>query len=260
MRLTKTLPSLANVAAGQTATLNCPVGLTYDRIEFEYSGVTLAQMKNVEVVINGKPVMTFKDMARLEILNDYYSRPKTTGFITLHFARPEMALVRDQRLTALGTKDVATLAVNIDIDAAAAAPVIKAHAVQSEPQLLGAFIKVREFQFDASVAGTMEISTLPKGPRIMAAHLFKADVNDLEVEIDSQKVFDTSKDLAQSIQKTYGRTPQTASATHFDTCLEGDLAQSLVTSGAQDLRFRCDLGTSGAVPILVEYLDGFKGI
>lgn len=260
MRLTKSLPSLANVGAGQTATLNCPVGLTYDRIEFEYSGVTLAEMKNVEVVINGKPVMTFKDMARVKKLNDYYGRSETSGFITLHFARPEMVALRDQRLTALGTQDVSTLAINIDIDGGATAPVIKAHAVQSEPQLLGAFIKVREFQFDASVAGTMEISTLPKGPRIMALHAFKSDVNDLEVEIDSQKVFDASKTLAQAIQKGYGRTPQTADATHFDTCLEGDLAQSLVTQGAQDLRFRLDLGSAGAVSLLVEYLDGFNGI
>ena len=141
MRLTKKLPSLANVGAGQSATLNCPVGLSYDRIEIEYAGVTLAQMKNIEVVINGKPVMTFKDGARVESLNDYYGRPKTAGFLTLHFARPEMKTLEQQRLTSVGTVDVATLAVNIDIDAAAAAPVIKAHAVQSEPAPLGAFIK-----------------------------------------------------------------------------------------------------------------------
>jgi hypothetical protein len=260
MRITKTLPSLANVGAGQSATLNCPVGLTYDRIEFEYSGVTLSEMKNVEVVINGKPVMTFKDMARVEKLNDYYGRAKTSGFITLYFARPEMVNLRDQRLTALGTADVSTLAVNIDIDSGASAPVIKAYAIQSEPQPLGAFIKVREFQFDASVSGQMEISTLPKGPRIMAAHLFKGDVNDLEVEIDSQKVYDASKDLGEAVQSGYDRVPQTSDATHFDTCLEGDLSQALVTQGAQDLRFRADLGSSGALSVLVEYLDGFNGI
>lgn len=260
MRITKKLPSLANVSAGQTATLNCPVGLTYDRIELEYSGVTLAQMKNIEVVINGKPVMTFKDAARVEKLNDYYGRAKTAGFLTLHFARPEMVNLRDQRVTALGTLDVATLAINVDIDAAAEAPVIKGHAVLSEPQPLGAFVKVREFQYDASVSGPLEISTLPKGPRIMAAHFFKSDVNDLEVEIDSQKVFDGSKSLVEAVQKGYGRVPQTADATHFDTVLEGDPAQSLVTANAQDLRFRADLATAGALSVLIEYLDGFAGI
>jgi Viral coat protein P2 N-terminal domain len=260
MRITKKLPSLANVGAGQTATLNCPVGLTYERIELEYSGVTLAEMKNVEVVVNGKPVMTFKDMARVEALNDYYGRAKTAGFITLHFARPEMNQLNDQRIMALGTQDVATLAVNIDIAASATAPVIKAHAVLSEPQKLGAFIKVREFQFDASVAGDLEISTLPKGPRIMAAHFFKADVDSVEVEIDSQRVFDGSKALIQSLQKTYGRVPQTALATHFDTVLEGDPSQSLSTRNAQDMRFRLELATAGGVSILVEYLDGFAGI
>lgn len=260
MRLTKTLPSLANVGAGLTATLNCPVGNTYDRIDIEYSGATLAQLKDIEVVINGKVVMTFKDGATVKALNDYYGRPETVGFLTLWFARPEMATLEQQRLTSLGTMDVATLDVNIDIAAAATSPVIKAHAVQSEPAPLGAFVKVREFQFDASMSGTMEVSTLPRGPRILAAHLFKSDVDDLEVEIDSQKVFDASKSLAEALQKSYGRVPQTGVATHFDTALEGDLAQSLVTAKAQDMRFRADLGSAGALRFTVEYLDGFAGI
>ena len=106
----------------------------------------------------------------------------------------------------------------------------------------------------------MEISTLPRGPRILAMHFYKADITNLDVELDSQKVFTASKSLAESIQNTYGRVPQTATATHFDTALEGDLAQALVTNNAQDMRFRPTLGTSGAVSILVEYLDGFAGI
>jgi hypothetical protein len=260
MRPTKRLPSLSNVGAGQTATLNCPVGLTYDRIDFEYSGVTLAQMKNIEVVVNGKPVMTFKDANRIKALNDYYRRSETTGFLTLWFARPEQKTVQEQRLTALGTADVSTLAINMDIDAGADNPVIVGYAVQSEPAPLGAFIKVREFQFDSAVAGDFEVSTLPKGPRILALHAFKADIDNLEVELDSQKVFEGSKTFIQSVQKSYGRFPQTALATHFDTALEGDLSQALVTAGAQDMRFRFGLTSSGAVGVLIEYLDGFAGI
>lgn len=260
MRLTKKMPSLANVGAGQTATLNMPVGNTYDRLEVQYSGVTLAELKNIELVINGKPVMSFKDGPTIEALNDYYGRAKTAGFLTLHFARPEMSTLEQQRLTSIGTLDVSTLALNIDIDGAAAAPVITAHAIQSEPAPLGAFIKVREFQFDASVSGQVEISTLPRGPRILAAHLFKSDVTSLQVELDGQLVLDGSKSLLQSIQKTYGRVPQTDIATHFDTALEGDLSQALVTNNAQDMRFRADLATAGALRFTVEYLDGFAGI
>lgn len=86
------LPSITNVVAGSTATLNVPVGVTYHAINFEYSGVTLAQMKNIEVQINGKTIQEYVDGTRLQDMNKYYSRHTENGILTLWFDRIEYDL------------------------------------------------------------------------------------------------------------------------------------------------------------------------
>lgn len=260
MREIKKLPSLANVAAGATATLNCPLGRTYDRIILEYTGVTRAQLQNIEVIVNGKTIQHFTDAVELQLINNYYGRADNAGFVSLYFNRPEFENTTQQRVTGLGTVDIQTLQVRADIDAAATAPVITAHAVLSAPTAFGLCVKVKRFPSNSAVSGQVEIDNIPRGPRILALHLLKADVNDIEVDLNSVKITDTSKALAEAIQKEHGRVPQTASATHVDYVLEGDVSQALVTAGASDFRLRPTLGTSGALTAVVEYLDGFAGI
>jgi len=263
MRKTTKLPSISNVGAGLTATLNCPLGLTYDRITFGYTGtsVTRAMLKNIQVLINGKPVQIYKDGDELSNINDYYGRPANSGFVTLYFVRPELDNVQQQRLTAIGTLDVQTLSVNVDIDASAPGDfALTATAVQSEPQRLGVITKVKAFPMSSAVSGEIEIDNIPVGPRIQAIHLFKSDISKLEVEMDGVKVYEASKTLGEVIQKEHSRVPVTASATHFDTQLENDNTQAMVTNNVQDFRLRPTLDTSGAVRIVVEYFDGLAGI
>lgn len=259
MRIIKELPSLSNVAAGATATLECPVGLTYDRIILEYSGVTLAQMLNISVEVNGKPVQAFKTGTRLGALNDYYGRPETAGFLSLWFNRQEMVDLAHRRVTGLGTSDVQTLQIRVDVDAAAVSPAVTAHAILSDPTPLGLLNKVKEFQYAASVIGQYEIDNIPRGPRIQAVHFWNDGITDIEVELDSRKVTDASKALLQAIQSEHGRTPS-ASATVVDYCLEGDIYQALATAQVRDLRFRPTIDAAESAPITVEYLDQFAGI
>lgn len=262
MLIIKPLPSLSNVVAGNKATLNCPVGLTYEKVTFAFSGVTLAQLLNIEVVINGKVVQHYASGTELKALNDDYARPYTAGYLTLYFARPELATVQQQRLTAIGTLDVQTLTIQMDIDGAAAAPAITAHAVLSDPAPLGQIVKVRGFPRTFAVGGKQEIDSLPTAVDggIMAIHLFKSDITNVEVEMNSVKVRDQAKVLGEAIQTEYGRVPQTALATHVDFCLDGDIHQALRVKGAKDFRVNPTLGTSGAVRVVVEYLDMFGGI
>lgn len=48
------LPSFSNVSASNTATLELPIGRTFDKIHVNYSGVLLAQMKNIGLEVNKK--------------------------------------------------------------------------------------------------------------------------------------------------------------------------------------------------------------
>jgi coat protein len=263
MRETKKLPSISNVGADLTAVLECPLGKTYDRIMLAYSGtaVTRAMLKNIQVMISGRPVQIFKDADRLQEINDFYGRDDNAGYITLYFARPEMHNIIQQRTTGIGTADISSLSVKIDIDSSAPGDLaITATAILSEPNFLGLITKVRSFPTSSDVTGEIEISDIPRRARIQAIHFFKADISNVVVEVDSMKVFESSKALAEVIQKEHGRVPVTAKATHVDFQLEGDNAQALVMQNVQDFRLKPTFDTTGALDVVVEYFDGLPGL
>lgn len=259
-RQSRLLNSFSNVSAGSTATLQLPLGTTYDALHFEYSGVTLAQLKNIEVRVNGKVIQSFTDAVRLQAINKYYSRNIKSGVVTIWFVRPEMDNVALRRMTALGTADISTLDVRIDIDAAAAAPVLTAYAVKSNQMPLGMITKFKRFPASSATSGLKEIDNIPREARIAAVHLFKADISKCEVEVNERVQYDFSKTLGAGVQVDYGRTPDAAVHTTVDFCLEGDPSQALVVQGANDFRLRTTLDTSGAFDIVVEYLTSFDGI
>jgi len=258
------LPSVANVAAAATASLACPVGgVIYDAIILTLTNITLAQLTNIELRLNGKPVQKFASGTELDQINQFYGRgASANGILTLHLARPELALVEQQRLTSIGTADLATMDLQMEIAAGVTNPGIVAHAVQSVGQAeLGLITKVKRFPFNSAVSGQVEVDSIPRtGARIAAVHLVKSDVDAVEIDVNSIRVYEGSKTLGEQVQTQAGRTPQTANMTHVDFLLEGDIWRALRTKGVQDLRVRPTLGTSGAFDLVVEYLDGLEGI
>lgn len=255
----KELPSFSNVSAGSTAVLQVPLGYSYNLINIEYSGVTLAQLQDIEVRINGKVMQSFVDGIRLQDINKYYKRNIKSGVITLWFETPEFneAFIRS---TAIGTQDVSTFDIAVNIDAAAAAPTLKAHAVRSNNLPLGAVIKYKRFSASSAAAGIKEIDNLPREARVKAIHLFKSDITKAEVELDSTIFYDPSKTLGAGIQTDYGRNPDTAKMTTVDFTLHGDPMQGLLVQNAYDFRLRANCATAGAFDIIVEYLSGYSGI
>lgn len=255
----KELPSFSNVSAGSTSVLQVPLGYSYNAINIEYAGVTLAQLKDIEVRINGKVLQSFTDGERLQDINKYYNRNIKAGVITLWFETPEFK--EDfRRSTAIGTADVSTFDLAINIDAAAAAPVLKAHAIRSNNLPLGAIVKYKRFSASAAAAGIKEIDNLPRESRIKAIHLFKSDISQAEIELDSTIFYDPSKALGAGIQTDYNRVPDMAKMTTVDFTLQGDPMQALIVQNAFDFRLRAKCDTAGSFDIVVEYLSGYSGI
>lgn len=271
MRMLVKLPSITNVAAGSTATLNCPIGRSYDRLILECENLTRTQIKNLRVEIDGKPIQEYKDAVQLGFINSYYGRfglyndTLKKGFVSIWFNRPEMNSLEHQRVTRLGTTGVQTFQVSFDIADDAVNPIVIAHAVQSDPSPLGMITKVKQFVMSAATAGKFEIDSIPKGPRIFAVHFFKPDVKHIEIEQNSRKIREGTKEFLSYVQRESGRKPIDSSlmkATSLDFTLEADLYHSLETNPQviKDQRFRLDLETAGEVRVVVEYLDFFAGI
>jgi hypothetical protein len=262
------MPSLSRVAAGAIATLELPIGPTYRRLVFSATGTALAlgHFGRIDVLVDGKVVQTFKDLTRLIDMNAYYGRgADTVNQFAIHFERAELMDAVWKRAPGMGTADVQTF--HLQFTMAAGTPVdaaIVCHAeVDPQPMPLGLFFKIREYPFNSAVSGDVEIDKLPRGPLYSVVHLFKADVNAVEVTANQVKVFDGTKAVIERTQKEANpvkRVPVTAKATHVDFITDGDLAQSLDTSQLSDYRIKMTLGTSGAVDIVAEVLDTLQGV
>ena len=264
-KTTKKMPSFEGVAAGQTASLRLPIGQSYRKLFIAYSGVTLAQMLEMRIVVNGDvrhriaSVGTYIGLNVLDKMNQFEGRAAASGEFIFDFERYglETALLRE--ITKLGTGvlddpyKITTLTIEIDIDGAAAAPVLSARAERSGPAVVGDIIRTRLFQYNAPAVGEFEISDLPKGEVIQkvyfGAHVARA-YSRLVVERDNFIEYDkTAAEISQS-QNDGVRVPQTDFLV-YDPSEDGEGAQFLATN-VQDLRFRLTVGVAGAVPIIVE--------
>lgn len=261
------LPSMSRVVEGSTATLEMPVGPTYLSLIFTVGGTALAiaDIGRINVLIDGKVVQTYKNLQRLMDLNGYYKRGvDTVNQFVLHFFRREMHDLVYRRAPGIGTADVQTFHIEIEMLAGTPADVTMSCQanIDPQPQPLGVFVKVREYPFNSAVSGQVEHDKLPRGPWYAALHLFKSDVSAVEVEANQSKIIDATKTVLERVQKEaspVARAPVTASCTHIDMTTEGDFAQAIRTQNLSDFRVKMTLDTAGAVDIVAETLDTLEG-
>lgn len=259
MKITKRMPSFEGVAAGATATLRLPIGLTYEQLLISYAGVTLPQITEIRVVGNGKTFQRYTSASRLDMMNRFTGRAAAAGVLLIDFTRYGLRTRQGEEVTALGTgvaskdgsTELSTLAVEIDIDAAAAAPALSCKAVQSAPQPLGLIRHVREFGYNPSASGEYEISDIPKGHLFNAVHFVSANVTALKIDRDGYAVFERSAAENSLIQADGVRVPQAGVFT-FDPTEIGNGGETLQTAGVFDLRFIATMSAAGALPVVVE--------
>lgn len=258
------MPSPQGVAASSKVILNLPVGMTYDELIFQNSAsLTPDKMTNFKVRAGTKTIIDVSSFEVIEDLNKHYNRPQATNIYTLWFLRPEFK--EDVRaLYVFGTANVGSLTVEFDIPSGVVSPTCKVYAVQRAPQPMGLVTKIREFPTSYATSGKQQIDNIPRAANIAAVHLKKADVSQVEFEINSgtgpAKIVEASKTILEVYQKQYGRVPQTAKYTHIDFCLTGDFTAPLPSTGLVDMRIRPTVDASGALTTVVEYLDGENGI
>ncbi len=258
------LPSLSRVAPGAKATLELPPGPTYLRIRFACTGTGLAvgHIGRITAKINGKDRMTWVDAQRLFDMNAYYNHsPDTVNDFCIHFFRGELESLVWKRAPGIGTQDLTSFHIELQLDAAfpADGTIIAFAEVDPEEQPLGAFVNVTEYPYSSSVSGNVEIDKLDRGPFYAAIHLFKADVSEVTVKSNRKSIFDqvtkASLERSQKEASPKARVPQTAKATHIDFVLQGDLAGAYPTGGLTDWRLKAKLDTAGAMDIITETLD-----
>lgn len=257
-RITRKNPSFSNVQAGATATLEFKLGLSYHHTNLLFTGMTLAQMQNIRIEADGKPIKYWKDGERLNSENKYYGRGAATAdTITMFFTRKELETIEQRRVFALGTSDVSTLSLLIDIHEDAVSPKLEAYSVQGNPANMGFITRIKQYQMSSAVAGEVEIDNIPlqEGQAISAIHLYNPNIESCELEINNNIRFESTKSLAAKNQVDQGRDPQSANKMTLDFILEGDIAQAIQVQNIQDFRLKPFLSQAGNIDIVVEYLE-----
>ncbi len=264
------LPSISDVAPGNTVTINLPVGKTYDKVKLEYSGVTLEQLTDIRLELDGRMVSEWADGTRIEDVDDYYKRPKTGGVLNFNFLRSEMDKLGEARFFGLGTKGVKTAVIKLRIASDAAGPVVlTAFAEKSASTEPGWLTKTRRQFFSQATSGEFQVDNiiLPPGSTIAAIHLRKEadDITDVESRIDGVSWQRLKRAMNESIQTEWGRAPQPKYYT-LDYFLQGETTQALQIPSLEqvaqnqalkinDFRLIGHCDTAGQIEIIIEYLQ-----
>lgn len=127
------LNQFENVAAGTTARVALPMGSTFLDSEIEFTGVTLAEMTEIRVLIN-QDVRHRYSGTELDKVLQYNGFPNATattpGFLTVPYGRFGLKTLGNEVITALQTGDtdpetgqvITSIEIEIDIAGTAAAP------------------------------------------------------------------------------------------------------------------------------------------
>lgn len=268
MIVTRQLKSFSGVAGGQTATLDCQIGPSYHQILVNYAGVTLAQMTGIRVIANGVTIHRYLSGEQLDAHNQHQGRAAANGILVVDFERYGLKTRGATDVTKLGTgapydaknnpTPITTLSVEIDIAAAATAPVLSAKAVQSGSAPTGLIKKIKQFTPQAGAIGEMQIADLPRGDLINQIRFESSNVNSCKILTNNVEVFTRTKAENDLMQSDGVRAP-VADSFVFDLTEAGYGGEGLVTRGLNDLRINLDMAAAGNVPTMVEYIGGLNG-
>lgn len=264
------LPTFSTVGAGQTATLTLPLGPTYRGLvlKYEAGGVNAAEadmkadIKRVALKVNGteRYVATAKQL--IDIQTKFYGNSVVAGMLFFPFTRDWLATIAGQDNLALGTNNVASLQLEVDIASGATTPKLTAFAdVEDVPRDFGAMVEGHTYNYYAAGAQVFEISDLPKSlGDIVGLHINSAYIDGVELTINNRKVFDADLDVYKAVlkRKPSERVPQ-ADWFHMDP-LKLNRMGDVLPMRVQDFRLKVTTSQATELPVFVETLNAPLGL
>lgn len=195
------------VGAGQTATLDLPVGdLVYHELRLAYMTSTAggptqanveAEITKIRLKVNGKTQVELS-AAQLIDINALYGKPFNTGAAAAAAQLPiflaplgrKLRSAQGEDALAWGTADVSTFQVEVDIDSGATSPVLSAKVVVDRVRRpMGPIVKFRPFTVPVSATGITTVTSFPRNDDYYALHCFSSDIDDVEVKVDQEEMF-----------------------------------------------------------------------
>lgn len=229
MRNQITLPAFNGVAAGQTATLNVPLGPTYHNIMLAFYCTNAGNgnkanwesyASKVRVKLNSKTQREFTG-AELDSINAFYNRPNqaegTSFFPMIYFSEPWERRVQDEDTLAWGTQQgggVQSFSLEVDLAAGITGPTLSALAeVEYVSRSIGLISKWYRQNVQVSAAGQVNLQLpRPAGDAYRALHCFPVATTDIistQIETDKLQRQNLTDAQMRVAAINHGWTPQT---------------------------------------------------
>ena len=254
------------VSAGQTATIDLPVGnLVYHSLLLRYQTSTAggatktnieAEIDEVRLKVNGKVQRVFS-AAQLYLMNAFNGRPaadyagdaSNPGTLPIFFGEPWRRTAQGEDALAWGMADVDTFQVEIDIASGATSPTLDSKVIVDHVgRPMGPIVKWRRFQQPISATGITTNTNLPRNDDYLGLFGFSANIADVEVKIDQLESYKLTAAEQIDLQLAHGKTPQTGLfAVDFDfTDRVAETLRMKRSDGRPVSEFRVDWNMSSA--------------
>lgn len=263
----KNLPFL-NVAANSVATLQLPLGPTYERITMKLGGTsfTKAHLTNVKCKLNGKTFHEFSG-ADLDKMNSYTGLFADAAFLSIDFSELTARDEIDQALGAVATaQGVANFTIEVTIGAATA-PTLESWSEISAPRItqdgkvppMNKLIKVTQ-NFGAAGKFNFQLPYGISGGTVIKRVYFMANnITDLEIKKNGLVIFDMPKAVNEFCQKEHRKTPQ-AGMFVYDPIWDDNASGMLLTTDAASMEWNLTLSGAETVAAYIECIDALGNL
>ena len=261
------LTNLQNVAAGNTATLKCPVGKgapTYDQIKLILAGgATPAMISFIRGKANGR---IFMDEATGSVINardDYRGVPSAAGFVVLDFTEPHARNGSAEQLVAsVPGSLLQDLTFEIGLTAGflgSITAVANYRPPTSNPYIRKLLMIPQSFAAagPASAPNIMYLPTGGAGGKIKRVWIHEdglGNVIGVQLRIANNVVFDATRAQAENDQTRQKLVPQ-LKVFALDFIDDGNLAGMLDTAAAPQVELRLITDNAGSYRAFIELID-----
>ncbi len=258
------VPAISAFNSNITTTTSMPLGNTYDDLYYEFStSADRALISNIQVLINGKTIRSYKNVDDLLAENIYFGFADPAGTLTFHFDQEWLRQLNEIKSLGIGTagngaQAVSTFNVRWD-NGAGIAGNIKCWAKISEPKALGALMFNRQFPKNV-VQGINDIADFPRQGSLVAA-IFKSktdnNITNIEVIRANKTIFNVPNNinkhnLKRALPRARGLAQDNSLYFPVDNCLDGSLSGfvDLRREAANDFRFRITASAADAAAVV----------
>ncbi|MBO6807246.1 major capsid protein P2 [Thalassospira sp.] len=254
-RVLKRMPNGSGIGAGQTATFNLPLGLTYYQLDIRMSGnlgvgvvdIPVANwadaIDEIRLYIDGAEKIRI-DAADLASILQYRGQTLQAGVLPIMFANPSQRTPAGEDAPAYGTADVQSMTLEIDIDSGITSPSLTVYGLMGPQTPLGQHYAIKKYPFNVGNTGTRELQDIPRnGYGLLAMHVDTADVSSVELEVNQRIIRDYDRALGSAKGIQTGKVWQSG-WTHVDLT-ESDRLSDMLIMNVEDFRLRLEMTGTG---------------